>query len=264
MTFSMEPLPDGDADARDQWKLTEPILLQAEAQCAGGEKRLSLGQIFAGAREQRGLTQEQAAHEANVSVPYLKMIECGDYSAIPDMLYLLPFFQRYAKFLGLDVKEVTACFVRDFEAAESGAGASAAPSASNPAVRMRTIPWQQMVRALPWARIAQVGAIGAVAILIAGLAFAITRGTSQRTTEISPNALTQLPPPVRVKAEATPIETSLVTDISPAIGETAAPAVATKAGVAKPLKTAQSANAHRHLARRSSMQHRRPHHHRPG
>ena len=47
------------------------------------------------------------------------MIESDSYDAIPDQLYLLPFFRRYADFLGLDAKKVVSRFICDFEKAEN-------------------------------------------------------------------------------------------------------------------------------------------------
>jgi cytoskeletal protein RodZ len=224
----------------DSKRHAEPILLPADAACSVEALPRPLGELFADARERRGLTPEQAARDARVMVSYLRMIECGDYSAIPDMLYLLPFFQRYAAFLGLDVKEVTSRFVRDFEAAENAAAAPAAPVKPGLVVAMRS---------LPWPRIAQAAAIASVAILLAGLAFAITRGASQRTVEVSPNALTSLPPPVRVKTVPTPAESP-----SPAVAQAseaaaAVAAVAPKAAASPRRHSTHGASAHHHRHR---------------
>ncbi len=236
--------------ARDVGRHSEPIVLPVEAAYSAADARRSLGQRFVDARARRGLTTEQAAHDAHVMVSYLKMIECGDYSAIPDMLYLLPFFQRYAAFLGLDVKDVTARFVRDFEA-EENAPTLQAPSALLPNVLAE-------LKALPWQRIAQAGGVAAILVLLAGIAFAITRAASQRTVEISPKALTSLPPPVRVNLAATPAAVP-----SPGVAQPPVAASAPIAAAAEPTRAATM--AHHHATRHASVLHRhRRHHHGPG
>lgn len=57
----------------------------------------------------------------HLPIYHIEMMESGDYAAIPDQLYLLPFFSRYATFLGLAVEQVPSRFMRDFEKAENSA-----------------------------------------------------------------------------------------------------------------------------------------------
>ncbi len=226
----------------DSKRRIEPILLPPDAACWVEATEPPLGQLFAAARERRGLTPEQAAHDARVMVPYLKMIECGNYSAIPDMLYLLPFIQRYAAFLGLNVKEVTARFVRDFEAEENAAAAPAAPVAPSLALSLRMLPWQ---------RIVQVSAVASVAILLAGIAFAVTRAASQHSPEISPSALTSLPPPVHVRIESTPVAAAATpaTQLSEA-APTAAQVAVPKATTSQRRRQARGVSSPHHRRRR--------------
>ena len=79
----------------------------------------TLGQLMTQTREHRGLSREQVAAETRIPAYYVKMIESDSHDAIPDQLYLLPFFRRYAIFLGLDEHMVVARFVRDFEKSEN-------------------------------------------------------------------------------------------------------------------------------------------------
>jgi hypothetical protein len=79
----------------------------------------TLGQLITEARERRGITREQAASQACLPAYYVKMIENGNYDAIPDQLYLVPFFRRYAAFLALDAQEMMSRFIHDLEMAES-------------------------------------------------------------------------------------------------------------------------------------------------
>jgi cytoskeletal protein RodZ len=81
--------------------------------------RQTLGELMTRTREQSGLSREQVAEQTHIPAYYVRMIESDSYDAIPDQLYLLPFFRRYAIFLGLDAQKVVARFIRDFEKAES-------------------------------------------------------------------------------------------------------------------------------------------------
>ncbi len=90
----------------------------------------TLGQLMTQAREHRALSREQVADETHIPSYYVRMIESDSYDAIPDQLYLLPFFERYAIFLGLDAAKVVARFIRDFELAESGVLVASVPRTS--------------------------------------------------------------------------------------------------------------------------------------
>lgn len=79
----------------------------------------TLGQLMTQAREHRGLSREQVAAETRIPPYYVRMIESDSYDAIPDQLYLLPFFRRYAIFFGLDEHKIVARFIREFEKAEN-------------------------------------------------------------------------------------------------------------------------------------------------
>ena len=57
------------------------------------------------------MTIREVAEQTRISAAYLTMLEIGDYSAIADELYLLPFLRSYANFLGLDAGALSARFV---------------------------------------------------------------------------------------------------------------------------------------------------------
>jgi len=79
----------------------------------------TLGELMTATREKTGLTREEVATETHIPAYYVRMIESDSYDAIPDQLYLLPFFRRYAIFLGLDAQKIVSRFIIDFEKAEN-------------------------------------------------------------------------------------------------------------------------------------------------
>src|SRR6266481_5952685 len=81
--------------------------------------RQTLGELMTRTRERTGLSREEVAAETHIPAYYVRMIESDSYDAIPDQLYLLPFFRRYAIFLGLDAQKVVARFLVDFEKSEN-------------------------------------------------------------------------------------------------------------------------------------------------
>ena len=81
--------------------------------------RQTLGELMTRTRERTGLSREEVAAETHIPAYYVRMIESDSYDAIPDQLYLLPFFRRYAIFLGLDAQKVVSRFIVDFEKAEN-------------------------------------------------------------------------------------------------------------------------------------------------
>ncbi len=85
----------------------------------GLELDQTLGELMSEARKRRGLSREQIASETHIPAYYVRMIESDSYDAIPDQLYLLPFFERYAIFLGLDARKVVSQFISVFEKSEN-------------------------------------------------------------------------------------------------------------------------------------------------
>ena len=76
-----------------------------------GKCAVRLGAILRTTRQARSMTIREVAEQTRISAAYLTMLEIGDYSAIADELYLLPFLRSYANFLGLDAGALSARFI---------------------------------------------------------------------------------------------------------------------------------------------------------
>ena len=63
-----------------------------------------IGKIFRDQRIQRSLSEIEVAERVLINIEYIKAIESGDYSIFPARTYALKYFEKYAKFLGLEVK----------------------------------------------------------------------------------------------------------------------------------------------------------------
>jgi len=103
----------------------------------------TLGQLMTQTRKHLGLSREQVASQTNIPAYYVRMIESDSYDAIPDQLYLLPFFRRYAEFLGLDAQKVVSRFILDFEKAENQVAETPTPTAYAKAL----LKWRQIATA---------------------------------------------------------------------------------------------------------------------
>ncbi len=215
----------------------KPIELPEDAACADFEGDGSLAHIFATSRERLGLTREAAAAESRLQLSYIEMMETGNYHAIPDLLYLLPSFRRYAEFLGLDAKEVIAIFMREFEESESAALEIQTPTT-----------WRTVNRPSLRSIVAAGGVVGAVvliAVITARLehrktAFHATgtaAAVNKRATVSSP-VVVAVQPPVPVASNT---ETAIVTH-SPV------PAVHTRV---KPVLKSRAYSLHRRHTMRS-------------
>jgi len=104
-------------------------LSPAEDAWSGLDVDQTLGQLMTQTRTHRGLSRDQVAEQTHIPAYYVRMIESDSYDAIPDQLYLLPFFRRYADFLGLDAQKVVSRFICDFEKAENEVVEVPAPTA---------------------------------------------------------------------------------------------------------------------------------------
>src|SRR5258708_3116961 len=103
----------------------------------------TLGQLMTETRKHLGLSREQVSDQTHIPAYYVRMIESDSYDAIPDQLYLLPFFRRYADFLGLDAQKVVSRFIFDFEKAENEVVETPAASAYAKALQK----WRQVAAA---------------------------------------------------------------------------------------------------------------------
>src|SRR2546426_4160161 len=70
------------------------------------------------AREERELSIEQAAADAGIPLRYARLLEgapSGSSVGISDELYLVPFFRRYALFLGMNPEHAIADLLGEVE-----------------------------------------------------------------------------------------------------------------------------------------------------
>jgi cytoskeletal protein RodZ len=125
----------------------------------------TLGQLMTAARKSRNLSREQVAEQISTPAYYIRMIESDCYDAIPDQLYLLPFFERYANFLGLDASRIVARFISDFEKPE--VTIVEAPATPPPApAKPKVLPKPNVLHR--WRRIAEASAIVGIMLPIVG------------------------------------------------------------------------------------------------
>ena len=65
-----------------------------------------IGQKLKSAREDHGVSIEEAAGDLNIRVSQLQNIEDGNLKAFKDVFYLKSFIRGYAKYLGLDEEKI--------------------------------------------------------------------------------------------------------------------------------------------------------------
>jgi len=58
------------------------------------------------AREQKGITLVKASEDTRISIKFLESLEKDDYKIFPAEVYLRGFLRIYAKYLGLNPKEI--------------------------------------------------------------------------------------------------------------------------------------------------------------
>lgn len=186
---------------------------------SGLEVDQTLGQLMTDFRKHRGLSRDQVAEQTNIPSYYIRMIESDQYDAIPDQLYLLPFFRRYAVFLGLDAQKVVSRFISDFEKAES-------ELIQPPPPKKKTMPTEFIRR---WRQVAQAAVV--VGILLPCLAWGIEtmRGAFRSSGDHSPAvAVAKIaPPPINTESHTVapvPAETVSTATIPTAPTVSSAPA----------------------------------------
>jgi cytoskeletal protein RodZ len=86
------------------------------------------------ARENLGLSIEQAASNAGIPLRYARLLEgeSGPGIGISDSLYLIPFFRRYANCLGLKTEDLLADFLAELQETPGATGSQARPSYHSP------------------------------------------------------------------------------------------------------------------------------------
>ena len=62
-----------------------------------------VGKAFQNARIPLSLTVEDVAHQTLINIEYIKAIESGDYAVFPARMFAVKYFEKYAKFLNLEI-----------------------------------------------------------------------------------------------------------------------------------------------------------------
>jgi cytoskeleton protein RodZ len=82
------------------------------------EQATRIASVLRRAREERGLSLEDAAADAGIPLRYARLLEgedAGSSVGISDELYLIPFFRRYARFLGMNPEDMVTDLVGEVE-----------------------------------------------------------------------------------------------------------------------------------------------------
>lgn len=215
---------------------------------SGLEVEQTLGQIMTESRRHRGLSREQVAEQTHIPAYYVRMIESDSYDAIPDQLYLLPFFERYAIFLGLDSHKVVARFIRDFEKAESEISEAPAKKKAKPII--------------VWPRVRRIVVPAAITVILlpcvvwgVGTLRTVLRDVRAHRSAVAPDtspAVAVTAPAVKPLALAVPVPVPVLTSDSTT---TAAP-VPVESNVSVPVAPASVAPAtHAQTRHRRSRSH---------
>ena len=62
-----------------------------------------IGKVFINARSLRSMTQEEVSSLTFINIDYIKAIESGDYAIFPARMFAVQYFEKYAKFLNLEI-----------------------------------------------------------------------------------------------------------------------------------------------------------------
>ena len=140
-----------DGDGHDHGELPPETAQESAPQTAGGQLRA--------AREARGLDLSQVAAETRIPQRHLENIEAGEYGNLPSRTYAIGFARSYARMLDLDERSILDQ-VRA-ELAQDETQGRAAPAKFEPGDPAR----------VPSGKLAWLGALAAVLLLVGGFAF---------------------------------------------------------------------------------------------
>ena len=62
-----------------------------------------IGKAFKNARILRSMTEEEVATQILINIEYIIGIESGDYGIFPARIFAIQYFEKYAKFLNLEI-----------------------------------------------------------------------------------------------------------------------------------------------------------------
>lgn len=65
-----------------------------------------LGKKLRQSREELGITLEEVSKKTNIKLNFLKLIENGDFCALPSFVHAKGFVKRYAEVLGIDIADI--------------------------------------------------------------------------------------------------------------------------------------------------------------
>ena len=253
-TFTLGTEPSAELVEEPRVDINVEAGSPAEETWAPLEVEKTLGQLMTEARKYRGLSREEAADQTSITAYYIRMIESDCYDAIPDQLYLLPFFQRYATFLKIDAQQVVARFIRDFEKAENEI---AAPPASHKASQKAPATNVQH----RWRRVAEAAAIFGILLPLVGWEIGRMHIASQRNSgnakiasiSTATKSISSVPPntapPPSVTPASAPASEPMASSSAPekAVVSSAAPVSADPVApaVQSPIRSRHRSHSHR-------------------
>ena len=234
-TFVFETNLRGDLGKAPSPRNAVEQMSPREDEWSGLEVSQTLGQLMTETRKHSGLSQEQVADRTRIPPYYVRMIESDSYDAIPDQLYLLPFFRRYADFLGLDAKKVVSRFICDFEKAENEIAETPAATAYAKAL-------------LRWRQVAAATVLGGILLPCIAWGIGAMRNAYRDPAKTSPAPLSLETRPSTPIASTGPQSTT-VPPVSPAAVRTALAETNSGSHSAPPLH-AQTRPQHAHRSHR--------------
>ena len=107
----------------------------------------SLGDTLKTAREERGISMDQAVHETNISRNYLEALEAEAFEEFPAEAYLVGFLKNYADFLGLEPEKIAGQF-RNYKLSEEPTPIDQLVGPPKGTVFRKVFPWILVVLAL--------------------------------------------------------------------------------------------------------------------
>lgn len=143
------------------------------------------GQILRAARQERGLSLEDAERGTRIRRQFLEALEADDYDRLPAPVYTRGFIRTYARWLGLDPEPILSLFP------ERPAPPEFKPL---PVVRNPESAWPARIL------------VGLVVLLLLGAAYAVVRlaGTAREAPGPGPVLTVSTPPPAPTSAPPTP------------------------------------------------------------
>lgn len=96
-----------------------------------------LGERLRATREEHGISIEEAARATRISLPALRALEAGDYSALPNNVVAKGFIRNYAEYLGLSPDDMIQLYREDNG---TTAPIRVVPATSQPSTRSFLLP----------------------------------------------------------------------------------------------------------------------------